>query len=108
MSGRYRQNVTLWFLKPDKKSRAWGINLDFGRAHATDSNNAEPPTLASVGIAPEEVLPQGLEVSTAALPSEMEFAADLSSQNGRQPIYEIRIPLALCSNAAANPFMSDF
>ena len=25
LSGNYRQNVTIWFLKPDHKTRAWGI-----------------------------------------------------------------------------------
>ena len=100
LSGRYRQNVTLWFLKPDHKTKAWGINLDFGLAHPS-----ETPTLAAFGIAPERVLPQGLEVSTAALPSDLEFAADLSSRNGRQPIYEIRIPLAMLEHSGSSIYM---
>ncbi len=93
LAGKFQQNVTLWFLKPDHKTNAWGINLDFSRAQepAPDA----PPTLASFGMEPERVFPQGLEVSTATFPEGFEFQADLSSQLGRQPIYEMRIPLEM-------------
>ena len=39
------------------------------------------------------VTPQGLEVSSSTLPSDIELQAHLSSELGRQPVYEIRIPL---------------
>ena len=93
LAGNYRQNMTFWILKPDHKSNAWGINLDFGRAHAPAPDM--PPTLVSYGIEPERVLPEGLEVSTGTFPQDFEFQADLSSQRGRQPIYEVRIPLSM-------------
>ena len=112
LSGRYRQNVTLWFLKPDHKSKSWGINLDFGRAHSPERGEdrgqehiAETPTLATFGVMPEKVLAEGLEVSTATLPSEMEFASDLSTQNGRQPVYEIRIPLQLVERSGKSIYV---
>ena len=103
LSGKYRQNVTLWFLKPDRKLRAWGINLDFSRAHppAPDA----PATLAALGIEPERVMPQGLEVSTATFPEGFAFEADLSSQRGRQPIYEIRIPLSMVEQKGKSVFL---
>ena len=103
MSGKFRQNVTFWFLSADQKSRVWGINLDFSRAHSPEAG--APPTLAAYGIAPEKVVPQGLEVSTATFPSDLEFQADLSSQLGRQPIYEIRIPLALIEPQSKSIYM---
>jgi hypothetical protein len=102
LSGNYRQNVTLWFLKPDLKSKAWGINLDFGSARAPDSDTdgarSQPHeiiSLSDMSIMPEMVVPQGLEVSTATFPSDFAFQADLSSERGRQPIYEIQIPLSM-------------
>jgi hypothetical protein len=102
LSGNYRQNVALWFLKPDDKTKAWGITLDFGRAHAPEpvmeNGVARVPeiiSLSDMGVVPEMVVPQGLEVSTAAFPSGFDFQADLSSERGRQPIYEICIPLTM-------------
>jgi hypothetical protein len=96
LSGKSGQNVTLWFLKSDGKTKDWGINLDFSRAQTP---TVESPTLLSDwGIAPERVVPQGLEVSTTTFPPEIEFHADLSSQRGRQPAYEMRIPLSLIAH----------
>ncbi len=102
LSGNYRQNVAIWFLKPDHATKAWGITLDFGRAHAPEPAMDGSPDhprdmvmLSDMGIAPEMVMPQGLEVSTAAFPAEFSFQADLSSARGRQPIYEIQIPLSM-------------
>jgi hypothetical protein len=102
LSGNYRQNVAIWFLKADHKTRVWGINLDFSRAHAPEPemeggrrHPRELVALSDMGMAPEMVMPEGLEVSTSTFPAEFAFQADLSSERGRQPIYEIRIPLAM-------------
>ena len=102
LGGNYRQNVTVWILKPDHKSKAWGMNLDFSHAHAPEPDmeggrihEREMINLSDMGIAPEMVLQQGLEVSTTTFPAEFAFQADLSSQHGRQPVYEIRIPLTM-------------
>ena len=111
LSGNYRQNVGLWFLKPDEKTKAWGITLDFGRAHAPEPAMDGSPdhprdmvTLSDMGIAPEMVMPQGLEVSTAAFPTDFAFQADLSSARGRQPIYEIQIPLSMIEHKGRTIF----
>jgi hypothetical protein len=93
LSGKSGQTITLWFLKPDGKTKEWGIDLDFSRAE--DPTVDSPTTLGDWGIAAERVVPQGLEVSSTTFPTEIEFQADLSSQRGRQPLYEMRIPLAL-------------
>jgi hypothetical protein len=89
-------------MKPDHKSKAWGINLDFSHAHPPEGDMdgghwhaREIINLSDMGIEPEMVLQQGLEVSTTTFPPEFAFQADLSSQHGRQPIYEIRIPLTM-------------
>jgi len=102
LGGNYRQNVTVWILKPDHKSNAWGINLDFSHAHPLEPvmeggrmREREMIALSDMGIAPEMVLQEGLEVSTTTFPPEFAFQADLSSQHGRQPVYEIRIPLTM-------------
>jgi hypothetical protein len=114
LSGKYRQNVTFWFLKPDGKSRDWGINLDFSQAHppAPPANQGAPapvetaPSFAALGVTPEKVLPQGLEVSTATLPLGIEMQADLSSKYGRQPVYEMRIPLAMIERKGTSIFLN--
>ena|GEM_PF-1128159 len=97
LSGRYRQNVTLWFLKADHKTKDWGIMLDFTGAKPLSSvqdwQSLDTIPLSAFGITPEMILPQGLEISTAALPADIEFQADLSSQHSRQPVYEMCIPL---------------
>jgi hypothetical protein len=102
LSGNYRQNVVVWFLKPDHKSKAWGINVDFSHAHPPEPllvdgqvHSREMISLSDMGIEPEMVLPQGLEVSTTSFPSDFAFQADLSSQHGRQPIFEIQIPYSM-------------
>jgi len=102
LGGNYRQNVTVWILKPDHKSKAWGMNLDFSHAHAPEPDmeggrmhEREMINLSDMGIMPEMVLQQGLEVSTSTFPPEFAFQADLSSHHGRQPVYEIRIPLTM-------------
>lgn len=102
LSGNYRQTVTIWFLKPDRKTKAWGIALDFSRAHEPESEGQgehwkarEMTHLSDIGMAPDMVLPQGLEVSTAPFPADFSFQADLTTQYARQPIYEIQIPLSM-------------
>jgi len=102
LGGTYRQNVTVWFLKPDHKSKAWGLNVDFGHAHPAEPvmengrmHEREMINLSDMGITPEMVLQEGLEVSTTTFPPAFAFQADLSSQHGRQPVYEIQIPLTM-------------
>jgi len=93
LSGKSGQNITLWFLKSDGKTRDWGIDLDFSQED--DPTVASPTKLSDWGLAPERVIQQGLEVSTTTFPAEIDFQADLSSQRGRQPLYEMRIPLTM-------------
>ena len=64
--------------------------MEGGRMHEREMIN-----LSDMGIAPERVLQQGLEVSTTTFPPEFAFQADLSSHHGRQPVYEMRIPLTM-------------
>ena len=121
LSGRYRQDVTLWFVKPDGTSRAWGINLDFSHAHRpAETPAAAPPpvtaaaagdtnekiiTLSAMGVVSELVIPVGLELSTATLPSGIALQANLSRQNGQQPLYEIGIPLKMIEHQSDSILM---
>ncbi len=104
LSGKYRQDVTLWFVKPDETSRTWGINLDFNHIHppetSTDTAHPTPVTLSSIGVVPEWVNAQGLVLSTASLPAGLELQDNLFHQNGQPSLYEIKIPLGLIEHQA--------
>jgi hypothetical protein len=112
LSGTYRQNVTTWFLKPDRKARAWGVSLDFIRAQDPESERPggrrqvrEIINLSDIGMVPEMVLPQGLEVSISTFPSNFIFQADLSTEYARQPIYEMQIPLSMIEQKGKSVFL---
>ncbi len=73
LSGAYRQDVTFWFFGPDQKSRAWGLRMPFSRLGPSEVS--PPDEFRRAGdsppgpkLEPELVLPQGVAVSTAALP----------------------------------------
>jgi hypothetical protein len=87
LTGRYRQDSTLWFLGPDKKSRAWGLNIPYSRL-----DQLAP----GATIQPEYLTMQGAQISTAPLPDDISFHLDRDS---RTPIVAIRIALKNFSSA---------
>lgn len=115
LTGRFRQNVTLWFVKPDGITRAWGLNLNFSHAHSPEEfpgaahgdAGETPVSLSSMGVVPELVIPQGLQLSTATLPSEIQLQADLPHKNDRQPLCEIGIPLKMIEHQGTSIY-ADF
>lgn len=96
LAGLYRQAVTLWLMKPDGKTKDWAMSLDFTNAELPedDAHRGSDPTLSDYGVAPVRLQTRGLEVSSTTLPTDVVFQADLSSRYGRQPVYELAIPLA--------------
>src|ERR1039458_5921267 len=63
LSGSYRQDVTLWFLGPDQKARAWGLLVPYSRL-----DQLAPGTTQAQTIEPEYLTMQDTQVSTAPLP----------------------------------------
>lgn len=109
LSGAFRQDVTLWFCGADKK-RAFGVRLPFSRLGPLDL--AAVDEIVSLGSAPalpkvepELVIPNGAEISTAALTSDIEVLAGLS---GKNPLVELRLPLAKAAPAGAKRALFDF
>ena len=95
LSGAFRQDLTIWFLGPDHKSRAWGIRSAFSTLGPPDRGTldeielGEAPTVPDID--PELVLAHGAAVSTAAWTRDIELKVGVS---GKNPIYELRIPLS--------------
>lgn len=91
LSGVYRQDVTVWFLGKDGKTRDWAVQIPF--------SELDPPTRLPRRFGEEPSLPDvtprfaelhGLVVSTAPLPSEISVKLALS---GKDTVLEIGIPL---------------
>jgi len=110
LSGVCRQDVTFWFLGPDRNTRVWGVRLAFSRLGPPDISAARrfrhagdaPP---GPDLEPELVLAQGVNISTAPLPPDIGFRADLS---GRDRFYELRVPFQRLSSARAKSTLFDF
>jgi hypothetical protein len=82
ITGKYRQDAALWFLAPDKKTRAWGLRVPYSRF-----DQITPGTTQAPGAEPEFLTMQGAQVSTSPLPG---FHLE---RDGRRPLIEIRIAL---------------
>jgi len=110
LSGACRQDVTFWFLGPDRKTRVWGVRLAFSRLGPPDISAARrfrhagdaPP---GPDLEPELVLAQGGSISTAPLPLDIEFRADLT---GRDRFYELRVPFQRLFSTRAKSIPFDF
>ncbi|MDE2236804.1 MAG: hypothetical protein KGK30_02835, partial [Elusimicrobia bacterium] len=90
LAGAYRQDVTLWFLNPDGKAKAWGVTIPFSALGPSPSplrlNEAPPvpdvepqPASAGTDAAPAAALPPGLRVRSAL--------------SGKTPVLEAAIAL---------------
>ena len=90
LSGAYRQDVTLWFLGPDGKSKDWGIRIPFSVLEPPRSplRGGEIPAIPEAP--PELASMQGVAVSTMPLPQDIQVKSALS---GKNPVFEIGVPL---------------
>jgi hypothetical protein len=87
LSGESHQDVSLWFIAADGKTRRWGARIPFSH-RASVTNALRDP--AGLDPEPEYLQYQGAEISTATLPGDV---LDRLSSAGRRPIWEIKIPL---------------
>jgi uncharacterized membrane protein YgcG len=96
LTGNYRQDSTLWFLGPDKKTRAWGLNIPYSRL-----DQLAPGT----PVQPEYLTMQGTQVSTAPVPADISLRLDRDSRN---PSIAIRIALKDFPSTSEKPIPLDF
>lgn len=94
LSGTFHQDLTIWFLKPDGKSRAWGLRMPYSRLEPgadflVRADWRPGDETRAPGVAPEWVAPPGSTVSSAALPSEVRWLAFFSQ---RKPALELSVP----------------
>ncbi|HEX4046805.1 MAG TPA: hypothetical protein VH309_03175 [Elusimicrobiota bacterium] len=87
LTGESHQDVTLWFVAADGKTRRWGALLPFSRRSPLTDSLRDP---AGLDPDPEEVLSQGAAISTASLPGDV---LDRLADVGRRPVWELKIPL---------------
>ncbi len=74
LNGDARQDVELWFLRADARTRDWGMRIPYARGE---------------GVQPELLSSSGTVVSSAAWPTELGFRM---VHAGRRPIWEIVAP----------------
>jgi hypothetical protein len=87
LSGESHQDLTLWFVGADGKTREWGARLPFSHRAPLTPSLRDP---AGLDPEPEFVHDEGAQVSSATLPGEI---ADHMAAQGRRPIWELKIPL---------------
>jgi hypothetical protein len=87
LSGESHQDLTLWFVGLDGKTREWGARIPFSRRAPLTSALRDP---AGLDPEPELVRYQGAQISSDTLPGEV---ADRLAAAGRRPIWELKIPL---------------
>ena len=97
LSGKYRQDFTIWFLDPDGKKRAWGARVPFSQMSAS-GDNASAVELEMVSM-------MGIDVSTSPLPDGVQIKAALS---GKELMYGLQVPLAMLQPASNGKVPFDF
>jgi len=107
LTGTYRQDLTLWFLDAKGKSRTWGILLPFSSLGPPSPEAAQHVREAPTGIPSIEVqlaLPRRVDVSTAALPQDIQIQAFFEH---RDPVFELAVPLARLAGAGSRAVSLD-
>lgn len=87
LNGESRQDLALWFVAADGKTRRWGMRIPY--THRAPLTNAlrDP---AGLDPEPELINYLGAAISTATLPEDI---IDRLTAVGRRPIWELEIPL---------------
>lgn len=85
--GEAKQDLTLWFLAADGKTREWGARLPFSRRESLATALRDPAGLDPV---PELVHWNGTAVSSETWPAEL---VDRLASAGRRPVWELKVPL---------------
>ena len=84
--GEARQNVALWAVAADGRTRTWGASLPFSHRSPLSDALRDP---AGVDPQPEYAVPAGTSVSTDTWPADM---TDRMGASARRPVWEIKIP----------------
>jgi hypothetical protein len=102
LSGESHQDLALWFVAADGKTRRWGARLPFSRRAPLTTALRDP---AGLDPEPEQVRYQGTEISTAALPGDV---VDRLAAVGRRPLWQWKIPLHLLEVSPEGAAAVDF
>ncbi|HXS99872.1 MAG TPA: hypothetical protein VN915_04310 [Elusimicrobiota bacterium] len=87
LGGESRQDLTLWFVKEDGKTRDWGARIPYGHRAPLTSSLRDP---AGIDPEPELVHYDGAQISSGTLPGDI---VDRLAEQGRRPIWELKVPL---------------
>lgn len=85
--GESHQDLAVWFVGRDGKTRRWGARIPFSRRAAATASLRDP---AGVDPEPELVQYQGAEISSATFPGDV---VDRLASVGRRPVWELKVPL---------------
>jgi hypothetical protein len=102
LSGESHQDVTLWFVGADGKTRDWGARIPFSHRSPLTSALRDP---AGLDPEPEFVHYEGTAISTASLPGDVQ---DRLAASGRRPIWELKIPLKRLAISPEKAVAMDF
>lgn len=102
LTGAARQDLTLWFVGADGKTRDWGLRLPYSRRLIASDAPRDP---AGYDPEPELTRYEGAAVSSAPCPSEIK---DRIASSGRRPVWEIKIPLSRLTLDAERGVRFDF
>jgi hypothetical protein len=102
LSGESHQDLSLWFVAADGKTRRWGARIPF--SHRSPLTSALRDR-AGLDPEPEQLQYQGAEVSTSTLPGDV---VDRLAAAGRRPIWELKIPLKRLEPSAEGAVAVDF
>ena len=87
LSGESHQDLSLWFVAADGKTRRWGARIPFSHRAPLGSSLRDP---AGLDPDPEGVRYQGTAISSDSLPDDV---VDRLTAVGRRPIWELKIPM---------------
>ncbi|MFI5360833.1 MAG: hypothetical protein ACHQ49_02590 [Elusimicrobiota bacterium] len=102
LSGESHQDVSLWFVAADGKTRRWGARLPFSHRSPLTHALRDP---AGVDPEPEEVEYAGAAISTGTMPDDV---VDRLAAVGRRPLWEMKIPLKHLEIGPAGAVAVDF
>ena len=87
LTGETRENVAIWFVGADGRTREWGAVLPFSHRAPLTAALRDP---AGVDPEPEYARAVGPAVSTSSWPAEMPVRL---ASSARRPVWELKVPL---------------
>ncbi|MFI5345818.1 MAG: hypothetical protein ACHQ51_05540 [Elusimicrobiota bacterium] len=102
LTGEARENVALWAVAADGRTRSWGALLPFSHRAPLAEAIQDP---AGVDPLPEYAVPAGVSVSTDAWPAEI---ANRLATSARRPVWELKIPCRRLTPRRDGSYAFDF